>query len=132
MGIIPRFKCDLFLLPFPSVSLQAILFSTDIGLPAYTSIPTGVRVIDGLFQGLAARASGFAIVPLTSLAPALQYVVVRCPPTSWLTLLPTLPRFLYVVMMYIAIYPVALSIRSTNVCAHEFLFFACRFVYFFP
>ncbi|KAF8968787.1 cation transport protein-domain-containing protein [Flammula alnicola] len=67
-------------------------FILDIGLPAYESIPTGPRVIAGLFQGLAARASGFAIVPLASFAPALQ--------------------FLYVVMMYIA---VAMSIRSTNV-----------------
>lgn len=67
----------------------------DIGLPAYQSIPPGPRVLAGLFQGLAARASGFSIVPIASLAPALQ--------------------FLYVVMMYIAVYPVALSIRSTNV-----------------
>lgn len=67
----------------------------NIGLPAYESIPAGVRVLAGLFQGLAARASGFAIVPLSSMAPSLL--------------------FLYVVMMYIAIYPVALSIRSTNV-----------------
>ncbi|KAF8200316.1 potassium transporter [Pholiota molesta] len=64
----------------------------NIGLPAYDSIPVGPRVLSGLFQGLAARASGFAIVPVANLAPALQ--------------------FLYVVMMYIAI---AISIRSTNV-----------------
>ncbi|KAJ2931924.1 hypothetical protein H1R20_g5183, partial [Candolleomyces eurysporus] len=67
----------------------------NIGIPAYESIPAGVRVLAGLFQGLAARASGFSIVPLSLMAPALL--------------------FLYVVMMYIAIYPVALSIRSTNV-----------------
>ncbi|KAF5326139.1 hypothetical protein D9611_000830 [Ephemerocybe angulata] len=67
----------------------------NIGIPAYESIPVGVRVLVGLFQGLAVRASGFAIVPLSSMAPSLL--------------------FLYVVMMYIAIYPVAMSIRSTNV-----------------
>ncbi|KAF8888456.1 potassium transporter [Gymnopilus junonius] len=67
----------------------------NIGLPAYESIRTGPRVIAGLFQGLAVRASGFAIVPLSSMAPALL--------------------FLYVVMMYIAVYPVAMSIRTTNV-----------------
>lgn len=44
----------------------------DIGLPAYEAIPTGPRVIAGFFQGLAARASGFAITPIASLAPALQ------------------------------------------------------------
>ncbi|KAF9007033.1 potassium transporter [Cyathus striatus] len=67
----------------------------DVGLQVYESIPLGPRVLSGLFQGLAARASGFSIVPLASFSPALQ--------------------FLYVVMMYIAVYPVALSIRSTNV-----------------
>ncbi|KAJ7166615.1 potassium transporter, partial [Mycena filopes] len=59
---------------------------------------TGPRVVDGLFQGLAARASGLAIVPLASASPALQ--------------------FLYVVMMYIA---VAMTIRSTNVYESESL-----------
>ncbi|KAF8637169.1 hypothetical protein AX17_003073 [Amanita inopinata Kibby_2008] len=67
----------------------------DIGLPAYESIPVGVRIVAGLFQGVAARASGFSIVPVASFAPAIQ--------------------FLYVIMMYIAVYPIAMSIRSTNV-----------------
>ncbi|KAJ3903257.1 potassium transporter [Lentinula edodes] len=67
----------------------------DIGLEVWTSLSIGPRIVSGLFQGLAARASGFSIVSVSSLAPATQ--------------------FLYVVMMYIAIYPVALSIRSTNV-----------------
>jgi len=45
---------------------------SDFGLPAYQSIPTGPRILAGLFQGLAVRASGFSIVPVASLAPALQ------------------------------------------------------------
>ncbi|TFK37547.1 potassium transporter [Crucibulum laeve] len=65
------------------------------GLEAFNSISIGPRIVAGLFQGLAARASGFSIVPIAALAPALQ--------------------FLYVVMMYIAVYPVAMSIRATNV-----------------
>ncbi|KAF4568438.1 hypothetical protein EYR40_010154 [Pleurotus pulmonarius] len=64
----------------------------NIGLPAFESISQGPRVLAGLFQGLAARASGFSIVPVANLAPAIQ--------------------FLYAVMMYIA---VAMSIRATNV-----------------
>ncbi|KAG7447157.1 TrkH-domain-containing protein [Guyanagaster necrorhizus] len=64
------------------------------GLEFYDAMSTGAKIVTGLFQGLAARASGFTIVPLASIAPALQ--------------------FLYVVMMYIAVYPVAMSIRSTN------------------
>ncbi|CAA7262705.1 unnamed protein product [Cyclocybe aegerita] len=102
----PR-RCFLYLFPshqtwflviclvsFSAIEWVAFLV-LNIGIPAYESMPTGPRIIAGLFQGLAARASGFAIVPLASFAPALQ--------------------FLYVVMMYIAVYPVALSIRSTNV-----------------
>ncbi|KAF8153943.1 potassium transporter [Crassisporium funariophilum] len=102
----PR-RCFLYLFPSHQtwfLVICLVLFSAiewvaslvlNIGIPAYESIPKGPRVISGLFQGLAARASGFSIVPIASFAPALQ--------------------FLYVVMMYIAIYPVALSIRSTNV-----------------
>ncbi|PFH45965.1 hypothetical protein AMATHDRAFT_8427 [Amanita thiersii Skay4041] len=67
----------------------------NIGLEVYESIPVGVRTVAGLFQGIAARASGFSIVPVASFAPSIQ--------------------FLYVVMMYIAVYPIAMSIRSTNV-----------------
>ncbi|KAK0209988.1 potassium transporter [Desarmillaria ectypa] len=64
------------------------------GLEFYDTMPTADKIISGLFQGLATRATGFSIVPLASVAPALQ--------------------FLYMVMMYIAVYPVAMSIRSTN------------------
>src|SRR5258708_2998585 len=63
------------------------LISEDIGLPPFDNLPVVPRVVDALFQGLAARASGFAIVPVANMAPALQ--------------------FLYVTMMYIAIYPVS-------------------------
>jgi len=67
----------------------------DEGLSVTDSLPVGTRLIDGLFQGVAARASGFAIVSISNLAPSVL--------------------FLYVVMMYIAVYPVAMSIRATNV-----------------
>ncbi|KAH9477208.1 Low-affinity potassium transport protein [Psilocybe cubensis] len=102
----PR-RCFLYLFPSHQtwfLVICLVLFSAtewvsfevlNLGLPAYEAIPKGPRILAGLFQGLAARASGFSIAPLASLAPALL--------------------FLYVVMMYIAIYPVALSIRSTNV-----------------
>ncbi|KAI0802967.1 cation transport protein-domain-containing protein [Irpex lacteus] len=67
----------------------------DIGLSVTNSLSPGVRVVAGFFQSFAIRASGFAIVSLSSLAPAFQ--------------------FLCVIMMYIAVYPVSMSIRSTNV-----------------
>ncbi|KAL0952812.1 hypothetical protein HGRIS_007037 [Hohenbuehelia grisea] len=86
--------------PFdPHISFSAIEWVTfevlNLGLPDYESLSIGVRTVVGLFQGLAARASGFSIVPIANFAPAMQ--------------------FLYLVMMYIAIYPIALSIRATNV-----------------
>ncbi|KAI4519038.1 TrkH-domain-containing protein [Schizophyllum commune Loenen D] len=102
----PR-RCFIYLFPAPQtwfLVICLVVFSAaewlmfpvlNSGLPFYTALPAAERAVSGLFQGLAARASGFPIVPMTDIAPALQ--------------------FLYMVMMYIAVYPVALSIRSTNV-----------------
>ncbi|KAK9899237.1 hypothetical protein P389DRAFT_209225 [Cystobasidium minutum MCA 4210] len=67
----------------------------DIGSSFLDALPPAAKAIDGLFQAFAVRAAGFSIVPLSETAPALQ--------------------FLYVVMMYLAVFPIALSIRSTNV-----------------
>jgi len=67
----------------------------DIGNEAITSIPVGVRIIDGMLQATAVRAAGFAIVSLSALAPAV--------------------KVLYVIMMYISVYPIAMSVRGTNV-----------------
>ncbi|BGO99221.1 hypothetical protein NBRC10513v2_000325 [Rhodotorula toruloides] len=102
----PR-RCFIYLFPshqtwflvFMLVCLNGIDWASflilDIGNPEIEALPTGVRVIDGLLQAFAVRAAGFSIVPLASVAPALQ--------------------LLYVIMMYIAVYPIAVSIRSTNV-----------------
>ncbi|KAJ8516990.1 hypothetical protein ONZ45_g5757 [Pleurotus djamor] len=102
----PR-RCFIYLFPSHQtwfLLICLVLFSAvewaafevlNLGLPAFEAVGGGPRVIAGLFQGLAARASGFSIVPLANFAPAIQ--------------------FLYAVMMYIAVYPVAMSIRSTNV-----------------
>ncbi|KIY66946.1 TrkH-domain-containing protein [Cylindrobasidium torrendii FP15055 ss-10] len=67
----------------------------NIGLAQYDALRTGDKIVVAIFQGLSARASGFSIYGLADAAPALQFV--------------------YIVMMYIAVYPVAMSIRSTNV-----------------
>lgn len=53
---------------------QADGIYSDIGLPFYEEMAKGPRIVDGLFQGLAARASGLAIIPLASSSPALQFV----------------------------------------------------------
>ncbi|SNX84022.1 related to potassium transporter TRK-1 [Melanopsichium pennsylvanicum] len=67
----------------------------DIGNPVIEQIKLNVRIFDGLFQSIAVRAAGFTVVSLLALAPAVQ--------------------FLYVIMMYLSAFPLALSVRSTNV-----------------
>ncbi|KAI0367488.1 TrkH-domain-containing protein [Pilatotrama ljubarskyi] len=102
----PR-RCFLYLFPshvtwylvailiFFTIVELACFIVLDIGLEVTESLPVGTRIVAGLFQSFAVRASGFPIVSIAALAPSFQ--------------------FLCIIMMYIAIYPVALSIRSTNV-----------------
>lgn len=63
--------------------------------PLVTAIPIGYRLLDGLFQSLAVRSSGFAILPIGSLAVGLQA--------------------LYIMMMYISAFPVVITMRNSNV-----------------
>lgn len=67
----------------------------NIGNPAIAMISVGVRVINAVLQAAAVRSAGFQSVPVASFVPAVQ--------------------LLYVILMYIAIYPIAISVRSTNV-----------------
>ncbi|PFH52154.1 hypothetical protein AMATHDRAFT_57502 [Amanita thiersii Skay4041] len=67
----------------------------DIGNAVIDQIPVGVRVLAGFFQAVAVRAAGFAIVSISALAPAV--------------------KILYIIMMYISVFPIAMSVRSTNV-----------------
>lgn len=60
-----------------------------------SGLPTNVRVIDGLFQAFAVRSGGFYVVPIPTLRVSLQV--------------------LYVVMMYISVYPVVITMRNSNV-----------------
>lgn len=102
----PR-RCYLYMFPSHQTWFLVVVFFSltflewfgflilDIGIPTIAAIPLNIRVLSGLFQSIAVRASGFAIIPLGSVAPAV--------------------KFLYMVMMYISAYPIAMSIRSTNV-----------------
>ncbi|KIL68748.1 hypothetical protein M378DRAFT_70617 [Amanita muscaria Koide BX008] len=67
----------------------------DIGNAALTQISFGLRVLIGFLQASAVRAAGFSVVSIAALAPAV--------------------KVLYVITMYISVYPIALSVRSTNV-----------------
>lgn len=63
--------------------------------PVVGNIPVGPRVLVGLFQALAVRSGGFYVVPIAQISIGVQ--------------------FLYVIMMYIAVYPVVITIRQSNV-----------------
>ena len=66
-----------------------------IGNQEIESLPTGYRVLDGLFQALAVRAGGFYVVTISGLRQGLLV--------------------LYVLMMYVSAFPVLLTMRNTNV-----------------
>ena len=67
----------------------------DLNDPTVTRIPGGYRFLDGLFQAASTRTAGFSCVNLADLHPAIQVS--------------------YMIMMYISVFPIAISIRRTNV-----------------
>jgi Trk-type K+ transport system membrane component len=67
----------------------------DLNDPVVTSLPGGIRFLDGLFQAASTRTAGFAVVNLAELHPAIQVS--------------------YLIMMYISVFPIAISMRRTNV-----------------
>jgi Trk-type K+ transport system membrane component len=48
----------------------------DIGTASIEALPVGVRIVSGLFQSIAVRAAGFAIVNVGALAPAVQFLYI--------------------------------------------------------
>lgn len=90
----------------------------NIGNPATETIPTGTRIALALLSSAAVRSSGFQGIAISSLTPATQYVI----PTVRIHLANIQRRVLYVVAMYIAIYPIAMrsatlllfSVRKIN------------------
>lgn len=67
----------------------------DLNDPVVTSIPPGYRVLDGWFQAVSTRTAGFSCVNIAALHPAIQVS--------------------YMIMMYISVFPIAISVRRTNV-----------------
>lgn len=67
----------------------------NIGNVEITQLNGGAEVIDGLFQALAVRSGGFYVVAIPKIRISLQV--------------------LYVLMMYVSVYPVAISMRNSNV-----------------
>lgn len=67
----------------------------DLGTGAIAELPLHVRFLEGWFQAASTRTAGFSVVNLSLLHPAVQ--------TS------------YLIMMYISVFPIAISVRRTNV-----------------
>jgi len=59
------------------------------------SLSPGIRVLAGWFQATSTRTAGFAVVNIADLRPAIQVS--------------------YLIMMYVSVFPVAMSVRRTNV-----------------
>ena len=76
--------------------IDVIFFITlDLNDPYVTTIPGGLRFLNGLFQAASTRTAGTATVNLSMLHPAIQVS--------------------YLIMMYISVFPIAISVRRTNV-----------------
>jgi Trk-type K+ transport system membrane component len=78
--------------------IQAKLLLTNalqLNDPTVTSLSGGHRFLAGLFQAASTRTAGFAVVNIADLHPAVQVS--------------------YLIMMYISIFPIAMSIRQSNV-----------------
>ncbi|ROV91525.1 hypothetical protein VMCG_09462 [Cytospora schulzeri] len=67
----------------------------NFGNPVIEGIPVGPRIVDGLFQAIAVRSGGFYVVSISQVYIGLQ--------------------ILYVIMMYISVYPVVITMRHSNV-----------------
>ncbi|KAK5116212.1 hypothetical protein LTR62_008538 [Meristemomyces frigidus] len=77
-------------------SIDLIFFIIlDLDDPVVTSLPAGIRVLDGWFQATSTRTAGFSCINLAALHPAIQVS--------------------YLIMMYISVFPIAISVRRTNV-----------------
>ncbi|KAL8942206.1 MAG: hypothetical protein Q9216_001782 [Gyalolechia sp. 2 TL-2023] len=61
----------------------------------FNNLSAGTRALDGLFQSLAVRSGGFYVVTILNLRVGLL--------------------ILYVIMMYISVYPVVITMRNSNV-----------------
>ena len=73
----------------------------DFGNPVVEALRPNIRVLAGWFQATSTRTAGFAVVNIAELHPAVQIS--------------------YMIMMYISIFPIAISVRRTNVYEEQSL-----------
>ncbi|KAL4865867.1 hypothetical protein BDV12DRAFT_210819 [Aspergillus spectabilis] len=82
----------IFILNFVDVLLILLL---DLDNPAVNTIPPGPRVMAAIFQAASARHTGTASFNLADVNPAVQFSLL--------------------VMMYISVFPIAITVRSSNI-----------------
>ncbi|KAL5623891.1 hypothetical protein BROUX41_003951 [Berkeleyomyces rouxiae] len=76
--------------------VDVILFIIlDLKADVVTDLPVHTRILDALFQATSTRTAGFACLDISKLHPGVQVS--------------------YMIMMYISVFPIAISIRRTNV-----------------
>ncbi|KAL1889853.1 low affinity potassium transporter [Ceratocystis pirilliformis] len=76
--------------------VDVILFIIlDLKADVVTDLPVHIRILNALFQATSTRTAGFACLDISQLHPGVQVS--------------------YMIMMYISVYPIAISIRRTNV-----------------
>lgn len=81
----------IFMLNFVDTLLIVVL---DLHNPEVASLPLGPRILAAIFQAASSRHTGTASFNLANVSPAVQFSLV--------------------IMMYIAIFPIAVSIRASN------------------
>lgn len=81
----------LFVLNFIDVLLILVL---DLNNPAVNNLPAGSRLLAAIFQAASSRHTGTATFNLADVNPAVQFSLM--------------------VMMYIAVFPIAISVRASN------------------
>jgi Trk-type K+ transport system membrane component len=64
-------------------------------------MPAGIKILNGLFEATSTRTAGFSCVNLADLHPGVQVS--------------------YMIMMYISVFPIAISVRRTNVYEEQSL-----------
>ncbi|KAK3356950.1 cation transport protein-domain-containing protein [Lasiosphaeria hispida] len=73
----------------------------DLGSGPVTELAPGIKFLNGLFEAASTRTAGFSCINLAELHPAVQVS--------------------YMIMMYISVFPIAISVRRTNVYEEQSL-----------
>jgi Trk-type K+ transport system membrane component len=72
-----------------------LIIVLDLNNPAVNNLPAGPRVLAAIFQSASSRHTGTATFNLAEVSPAVQFSLV--------------------VMMYVAVFPIAISVRASNI-----------------